>query len=278
MSSPGPVTPQPPAPQAPSRKRYSVFQALYMAFYSADLYQDVGARWQGVGAAYLLLVVVLSWLPVLIKMQVTFSDFATHDAPKIIGQIPPITIDKGKVSTTVDTPYFIKDPDTGKELAILDTSGQITSLDGHPSAFLLLTQSRLISRQSNMEVREYDLSQVQHFEFNREKALDWLLTFKNLLLVMVAPFAILFGYIYRILQLLLYAAIGMGFASMIKLKVEYGVMMRLAAVAVTPALLINMAFDLWGKSIPFWWLICFVIAMCYLFFAVKSAAGGTAGR
>ncbi|HXZ26965.1 MAG TPA: DUF1189 family protein [Terriglobales bacterium] len=276
MSSPGPVTPQPPAPQAPSRKRYSVFQALYMAFYSADLYQDVGARWQGVGAAYLLLVVVLSWLPVLIKMQVTFSDFATHDAPKIIGQIPPITIDKGKVSTTVDTPYFIKDPDTGKELAILDTSGQITSLDGHPSAFLLLTQSRLISRQSNMEVREYDLSQVQHFEFNREKALDWLLTFKNLLLVMVAPFAILFGYIYRILQLLLYAAIGMGFASMIKLKVEYGVMMRLAAVAVTPALLINMAFDLWGKSIPFWWLICFAIAMCYLFFAVKSAAANKA--
>jgi len=273
MSSPGPVaSPPPPAPQAPSRRRYSVFQALYMAFYSADLYQDVVQRWHGVGAAYLLLIVVLSWVPLLVKMQVGFSDFATHDAPKIIGQIPPITIDKGKVSTTVDTPYFIKDPDTGKELAILDTSGQITSLDGHPSAFLLVTQSRVISRQSTMEVREYDLSQVQHFEFNREKALDWLLTFKNLLLVIVAPFAILFGYIYRVLQLLLYAAIGMGFASMNKLKVEYGVMMRLTAVAVTPAILINALYDLGGKSLPLWSFLCLGIALCYLFFAVRSAA------
>lgn len=272
MSSPGPVAPPPPAaPAAPPKKRYSVIQAIYMAFYSGDLYQDVAQRWHGVGAAYLLLLVTLCWLPMLIKIHVGFADFASHDAPKIVGQIPPITIDKGKVSTTVETPYFIKDPDNGRELAIVDTSGQITSLDGR-DAKVLLTQNKLVTRQSTAEVREYDLSQVQHFEFTRERAQDWLTTFKDLFVPILAPFAILFGYIYRILQLLLYAAIGMGFASASNVKLEYGTLMRLAAVAVTPAMIINTASDVWGKSIPFWWLICFAIAMCYLFFAVKSAA------
>ena len=273
MSSPGPVAPPPPAaPAAPPKKRYSVIQAIYMAFYSGDLYQDVAERWHGVGAAYLLLLVTLCWVPMLIKIHIGFADFASHDAPKIIGQIPPITIDKGKVSTTVDMPYFIKDPDNGKTVAIVDTTGQVTSLDGHPGVFLLLTQNHLITRQSNMEVREYDLSQVQHFELTREKALDWLMTFKDLFVPILAPFAILFGYIYRILQQLLYAAIGMGFASASNVKLEYGTLMRLAAVAVTPAMIINTVSDVWGKSIPFWWLLCFAIAMCYLFFAVKSAA------
>jgi hypothetical protein len=274
MSSSGPVPPQPAAaatPATPEKNRYSAFHALYMAFYSADLYQDVFRRWSGVGAGYLLLLVVLSWLPLLVKMQVGFSDFARNDAPKILEQIPPLTVDKGKVSTPVETPYFIKDPDTGRELAIIDLTGKITSLDGR-EAKLLVLPTKVLVRQTTMDVREYDLSQVRHFEFTREKAQGWLQTFKNLLLVIVAPFAILFGYIYRILQLLLYAAVGMGFASIHRLKTEYGVMMRLTAVAVTPAILINAVYDLAGKGIPFWWLICLAVALCYLFFAVKSAA------
>ncbi len=253
------------------KKRYSVLDAVYMAFYSGDLYQDVAQRWHGVGAGYLLLLVALCWLPLLIKIHVGFSDFVSRDAPKIIGQIPPITIDKGKVSTTAKTPYFIKDPDSGKELAIIDTGGEITSLDGR-QAKLLLTQTKLITRQSAAEVREYDLSQVQHFEITKEKVLGWLLSFKDLFVPILAPFAILGSYVYRMVQLLLYAAIGMGFASANKVKLEYGVLMRLAAVAVTPAMIVNAAYDLWGKAIPFWWLICFAIAMCYLFFAVRSAA------
>ncbi len=273
MASAGPVAPPPPAPTP--AKRYSVFDALYMAFYSGELYQDVAGRWHGVGLSYLLLLVALCWVPVLIKIHVQLTSFASHDAPKIIGQIPPITIDKGKVSTPVETPYFIKDPDSGRELAIIDPTGQITSLDGR-QAKLLLTQNKLITRQSNMETRDYDLSQVQHFEFNREKALDWLMTLKDVFVIMLAPFAILLGYLYRIIQLLLYAAIGMAFASMNNVKLEYGVLMRLAAVAVTPAMILNAVHDMWARSIPFWWLICFAIAMCYLFFAVKSVAAAAA--
>lgn len=272
MSSPGPVAP---LPSAPAKKRYSVLDAIYMSFYSGDLYQDVAQRWHGVGLGYLLLIVLLTWLPLLIKIHVGFTDFASKDAPKIIGQIPPITIDKGKVSTPVDQPYLIKDPDSGKEMAIIDTTGQITSLDGR-DAKVLLTKDKLMNRKSAAQVEVYDLSQVQHFELTKEKALDWLMTFKDLFIVIVAPFAILFGYLYRIAQMLLYAAIGMAFASMNNVKLEYGVLMRLAAVAVTPAMVLNGIADLSSKSLPLWWLICFAVAMCYLFFAVKSAAGGPA--
>ncbi len=42
--------------------------------------------------------------------------------------------------------------------------------------------------------------------------------------------------------------------------------------AVTPVIVVSTLLDALAETPPYWWLLCFAIAMWYLFFGVKAAA------
>jgi hypothetical protein len=69
---------------------------------------------------------------------------------------------------------------------------------------------------------------------------------------------------------LIYAAIGLLFARTANTSLDYKALMRLAAVALTPVLLLNLLLEFMPFHIPFWWLFGIIIGLGYLFFAVKS--------
>ena len=104
-------------------KCFTYFDALWQSFYSRPLYIDVAKHWRGVGFIYLLLIVILSWLPDLTKMQLSSQAWRGDAAESFIRQIPAINITDGVASADVETPYFIKDPKDGKVLAIIDFTG-----------------------------------------------------------------------------------------------------------------------------------------------------------
>jgi hypothetical protein len=61
-------------------------------------------------------------------------------------------------------------------------------------------------------------------------------------------------------------------AGLVKTKLEYAPAVRLAVMAVTPVIVVTTLLDVFAKTPPYWWLLCFAIAMWYLFFGVKAAA------
>src|SRR6185503_9036577 len=124
-------------------KRYSIFHPLVLSFFSKSLYRDVGKNWRGTGLLYLLIILAILWIPTIIKGQLATSAWVTGDSKEITKQIPPITITKGQVSTDVPMPHVIKDPKTGEDIAIIDTTGTYKDLD-NSDAKLLLTKSKLI--------------------------------------------------------------------------------------------------------------------------------------
>jgi Protein of unknown function (DUF1189) len=250
-------------------KRYSVFHPFVLSFYSKSLYQDVGKHWRGTGLAYLLLLLAVCWAPVLLEMQLGFTLFAAHEGAALVKQIPAITISKGEVSTDVETPYFIKNPKDGTILAIIDTTGKYTSIE-NTSAKILLTKNQLISKKSDYETRTYDLSNIQSFHLDQARSQHWLDLARKWLLVAAYPLALLFSFIYRAFQALLYALIGMIFAKVMKAALNYLALLRLAIIAVTPAVIVNTIHSLGPAKTPYWGLICFLIAMLYLLFAVKA--------
>ena len=133
-------------------KRFTYLDALWQSFFSPSLYVDVARRWSGVGFLYLLLIVVLSWVPDLAKLQMGFRQMRGESAEALIRQVPAITISDGVASADVETPYFIKDPKDGKVLAIIDFTEKYTDLE-NTSAVLLLTRKDLITKQSGKETR-----------------------------------------------------------------------------------------------------------------------------
>jgi len=252
-------------------REYSILHAPLLSFFSRSLYQDVGRHWKGTCLLYLLLLLALCWIPIAAKMQVGLSRFIARDAPPIVKQIPAITIRKGQASIQEPQPYFIIDPESKKPLAVIDTTGELTSLEG-TGAIVLLTKSTVIAKKSKAETRTWDISGVRDFYVDSEAITGWLEVGRRWLVIIFYPFALLFSYVYRIVQALLYAAIGMAFASMLGARLAYQTLIRLAIIATTPAIVLDTVCTLAGIDVPFWWVICFAIAMGYLFFAVKANA------
>ncbi len=249
------------------KKKFSIIHIPVLSFFSKELYIDVGQNWKGVNFLYLLLFLAICLIPTMIKIRVGISNFVNNEAPAIVNQVPEITITDGQVSIKETQPYYIKDPDSDEPLAIIDTTGQIESLEG-TDAFCLLTGNKVIIKESEFENRTYDLSNVKAFAVDSERITGWLHIGRKFLAVVLYPFALLSSYVYRIVQALIYAAIGLLFASFCKTTLSYASLIRLAVVAVTPCIIVGTILGLAGTSIPYF--LYLLAALVYLFFAVKS--------
>jgi hypothetical protein len=252
-------------------KRYSIFHPLVLSFFSKSLYRAVAKHWRGTGLLYLFIVLALFWIPTIIKGQLATSAWVDADSKEITKQIPAITISKGQVSTDVTTPYFIKDPKTGTDIAVIDTTGTYTSLENTEAKFLL-TKSKLIMSKSATETQTYDLSGVQSFYVDRSRVEGWLAAAKRWFIPVLYPLAVIFSFIFRAIQLLIYALIGLLFARMLHANLSYKTLVRLSAIAITPVLVLDLVFEFVPIHIPRWTLLGIVIALAYLFFAVKVNA------
>ena len=250
-------------------KKFSMRHIPALSFFSKELYIDVALNWKGVNFLYLLLLLAVCWIPAMIEIHVSFTDFVNNEAPAIVDQVPEITITDGQVSIKEFQPYYIKAPDSNEILAVIDTTGQIESLEDS-NAICLLMKTKIMWRKSDVETQIVDLSKIEHFVLNSEKITGWLHVGRKFLAVVIYPFMLLGSYSYRIVQALIYAAIGLLFASVCKTTLSYAALMRLAVVAVTPCIIVSTVLALTDVSVPPF--IYMVAALVYLFSAVKAIA------
>ncbi len=257
-------------------RQYSIVHALTRSFHSKDLYRDVAENWNRVIFLYLLLLLSLASIPTISKIHVQMRQFAKVDAPAFIQQIPDITIEDGVVSIQEEMPYTIYNPETDEPFAIIDTTGTITSIKDLPVSILLL-EDKLIGKKNERETRTYDLSEIKSFQLTEQKLTKWANVLEKWTAIVLFPIILITAYIGRLIQSLIYAAIGMIFVNITHAGLTYSALIRLALVAITPAVILDMARRGFGITIPLWGLMCFVISIAYIYFAVKACADiGTA--
>ena len=250
-------------------KRYSTVHPLFMSFYSRSLYQDVAMNWRKISIFYLLLLLAVCLIPLTFKTRASVSDYVLREASKIIKQFPVVSISKGQVSADVLMPYTIKDPENNASLIIIDTTGQVTSLAGS-DALVLLTKTQLIFRKDQKETRTLDLSDIDSLVIDQPRLYDWMDTFLEYFPYILYPVALLFTFLVRISQAILFALVAIGFSNYLKLYFRYRTLLSLSIVSMTPAILLDTLYNYSGMTIPFWWLIDFALALGYLFFSLKS--------
>ena len=254
-----------------AERRYSILHIPALSFYSKDLYRDVGLNWRGTCLGYLLLLLAICWIPWMVKAHIGLSDFVQNEVPKIVSQIPTITIKDGLASIDEPQPYYITEPDSNDIFAIIDTTGTVTSL-ADSNAFLLITKTEAIYKKNEVQSQTYSFADIKDFTLTQAKINKWLEVFRTVAIPVMYPFVLAFSYVYRIIQVLIYAAIGLLFAQGFRAKIEYPVLLRLAVVAVTPAIIINTIVSLSGYVFCGMWLLYFAIAMVYLAFGVKAVS------
>jgi hypothetical protein len=207
----------------------------------------------------------------MVKFNTGFSAFINNHAPPLIDQVPEITITDGQVSVNEPQPYFIRVPDNNEIIAVIDTTGTIESPED-ANAFFLLTGNSMIIRKSDFETQTIDLSQVKSFTMDSATITRWMHTAKKFLVIILYPLALLSSYAYRIIQALIYAAVGLLFASSCKVTLSYGDLLRLAVAAMTPCIIIKTVFSLAGVYFPCIGILYILIILAYLYFGVHACS------
>jgi hypothetical protein len=258
-----------PPPLRTNRRRYTIIHPLFMSFYSKDFYRDVAQNWKNYAFLYLLFLLALCSVVKTVKIHYDFSDFVTKHAPAYINQFPAINFLNGKASIEADEPYFIKDPRTGDDIIIIDTTGQINSLND-TSAVMLLTEAKLILKKSDRETQEVNLSEIEDFRLDQDIVYGWLKIVQKWLAVVFFPFFVLGSFVYRLVQVLIYGIIGMLFAGILKTDIEFQSLISIAVMAITPVVILDAFMGPPGISAVFWRFVCFLISMGFLYFGIKA--------
>jgi hypothetical protein len=253
-------------------KKFSIIHIPVLSFFSQDLYREVGLQWKGICFGYLLLILAVCWIPMMVRINLRFAGFVKNDAPPVLEQVPEITITDGQVSIKEPQPYYIKIPDTNNILAVIDTTGSIESPQD-VNAFCLLTKNSIIIKKSKLETQTYDLSQVENRTVTGDDITKLLRIFKKFFLIASYPITLFGSYVYRIIQALIFAAIGLLFASICRVSLSYGALLRLAVVAMTPCMIIKTVLGLVGVYLSCGvGLVYLLITLAYLYYGVDACS------
>lgn len=248
-------------------KKYGFIRALYKSFYSQDLYRDVERNWGLEAVWYLLMVLALCWIAPTANMQVNLTRNYDQNATNIARQLPVFQIKEGQVITPENRPYIIKDPQEKNTLAVIDTSGKYKTLEDADTQFLI-TKDIVIYQESPQEIKLYKLPHSLSIQIVPTGIKEVIGNFIKWSWVLIFPFFLFLSFLYRIIQVFVYALLGKCFALAIGVKLNYSTIAKLCMVALTPTIIISTLFDFFDVTFHFELLFYFVLSMSYLAFAI----------
>lgn len=249
--------------------QYNMLQAIVMSFYSKKLYRDVAINWGGKAFLYLALLMTLSWLVFTAQTQILLNTLYAKNSGLYVAQIPVLTIKDGKLSTPENRPYIITDPDSHETIAVIDTSGQYTTIE-QAKATVLMTESAIISQPKPTQTRVDQFPQNFNATLSPEVINGHIQHYLGYFWIPMLLVLIIGSYIYRVLQALLYAIIGKIFNAMYGTVLSYGQVLQIALVAITPVIVVSSVLDACHVVLPLRPLLCFILAMVYLFFGIAA--------
>ncbi len=257
-------------------KQYSGWQAVYLSFYSTAFYQEVCKCWTGFGYLYLLSLICIVSVVNAIQFEITSAPHIEKTFASPIDQMPTIAIENGHLSIDKPSPYSIsipieQDPAHKESISIIfDTREKPVDISANVSAnqtVVLIGRDNILIPDANKgEAITIDFHSVNNFALDSSSARTMLHSF-----LQWAAFLIFFVYILQtsigcFFQTLIYAWIGKLFADN---QLSYFTLVKLASVALTPAIVLDRIFRTMSYDIAYWKIISIFIALGYLWFAVE---------
>lgn len=259
-------------------RHYSLLRSIELSFFSKALYRDVGRNWQGLGFLYMLAALSLFSLPMvlwLVLQSFSVNLASLPDVGHVIDQIPEIHIVKGELSVSVKEPYYIHTQNKDEGLIVIDTTRPLSDwmddIKQYDNALVVGKKGFLFYQGKKGETRLRDFPNADNIHFTRDDVRGWVenvLDYCWAFVLLAAPFVVLSIFIFRILQVLVYAVFGLLIAKFSKVQLTYIECVRLTAVAITPLLALGMLEYLVHFSTP--GLLAFAIAMGYVWFGIRA--------
>lgn len=253
------------------KQRLAVFfryvRAIFQSFYSASLYRQVALSWRGRGFAYLLFIVSLCAVPPVIEQHPAFMKFSGGYLREVIEQMPKVAFRDGGLHIAEASPYRIYDPNTRELLIIIDISdtNQEGGLDG---AKVLMKRQRMAygMNADRTEASRYTSKSVVLERGDLTALADrlgsWFTPINALVLIVL-------GYLYSVVGLFITVGFGTWYATKRNIILESGSLMRVAAITLTPSLVLQMVARLLEIRVPFQPIAVIAIACMYMWLVLR---------
>lgn len=230
-----------------------MLMGVFHTFFSMEHYRAVAERGRGVGFFYLTLFVLISSAIWGLSVSAKFSNWINKpSAESFWQQIPELTFEDGVLSTPLEEPYEILDPDTGEMIVIIDTTSPDVP-DDMGGAKAYLSSSKIVVQKSELERREYSFSEIKEkWGVSRDKLKEWANSFASILPFILIPLFIVWGYMVRIVQITLLVVLIAIITSVRGAAVPFAGLVRLAVCALTPALLLDVLLSISPIGLPGW--------------------------
>ena len=258
-----------PEPDNLKHTKTSFPAALLKSFYLVDLYDEAREVWRGRGLMYLLFLLALASILSTSAVSRSFSSFIAEELPVILESFPVIHVEDGRANLEAEQPFVLESQ--GQPIAIFDTTGSIVSLE-NTDAMLLITRATLQFRWAGGDISEVPLSDLGDMTISREAILSWAADVNSVLPFFIYPTALALGYIYRVLQLLAYSILARVWMEKKVPAMDFDTILRLTAVSLTPAIMIESVFVFFGIRFPVIELFYQIVAAAYVFQTMKNAA------
>jgi len=260
-------------------KQFGILQAIVLSFFSPDLYRDVARRWKGVGVIYLLVLLAICWLPSAVRGFLGLQTFATSAVPRMVAQLPDLRIVDGVMHATPPGRHVLSDPDPTNPrddtpIVIIDDTIDDVPSDIDLMAIVVTRREFAVVRPKRSERRVYRFAPTTNMDITRAKVAGFLASLRFWMPPTGYLLAVIGSLLFRIVQALIYANVALMFARSVGTSLDFRAAMRLAAIAVTPVIVLRTL--IWfGPWEPGWyvrWPIAIVVTILYLRFAVNAAA------
>ena len=258
------------------RPQYSRFAALVLSFFSPALYRDVARRWRGIGLLYLLLLMAVTWAPVVLRWHVQFRTWAHGgQAARYFESFPSVDVENGVVSIAEPQPHVWRDPDAGEVILVVDASAEFDVPEAATARMLLSRRILEVRDDEQRTTHVFNLKRVEDFHLDRESALCTVQRWSNRFGLYAFPTAMLVSMAWGLVRVLMYAFLGKLLAVVFPARLDYPALVRLSAVAMTPGMVVDAAGWMLGVgATPYyaWSVMIGVITAAYLAFAVRANA------
>jgi Protein of unknown function (DUF1189) len=256
-------------------EQFPFWQAPYLAFFSQPFYRDVAQRWRGLSLTYLLLLLAVTWLPNVLRLNSKVENFRKNDLPPILEQVPKLEVLNGEVKADAKMPYRIIDPKTKETWVVIDTSASADDFD-RLNTLILITKDSVIANQStgvSSFSRNVNLKDLEGVVIEKESLRTFIDGIIRWTRTLAYPLLVINSWSYRFFQALLFGVLGMIIANTIQVRLPYATLVRLSVIGLTPVILIRTVLDFFGIALPLWWLVAFAITVVYLYQAIKANQG-----
>lgn len=259
----------------------SFFRKLYLPFFSADYYRHVVKSNKGFGLKMVFGVLTLNWLLTLILVGIgvmrVVNDAEFKSVKEAIRkQVPVITVKDGRASIDEPTPYVITMPDSEFPLVVFATRATDALTENMLMAPVLVTSDEIVVNKNTNESRSYKFTEWQDSTLDGATIEGFVYTILWIAVPILLVFVIGGSYLFRLLQVFVFAGIGQIFNAIFSTQLVYDQMCRLTSAALTPVLLLDIGlFYVWGG--PKLWFFNFFLTMIFLGFGVASCKEGAGG-